>query len=91
MRITPKITKRISLGRTTAAKTFTRNNNSRSRCGAGSMSVARRPAVPTTIAGQNGAQLAQSTKVSVTGCAVVKKAVVKEKAKAAKRAGRGER
>jgi hypothetical protein len=49
--------------------------------------------IPTTIVGQNGAQIVQSTKVSVTGCNVVKKAVAKrarsgEVGKSTKRAHR---
>jgi hypothetical protein len=34
--------------------------------------------MPTTIAGQNGAQIKQSTKITVTGCAKAKKAKVKK-------------
>jgi hypothetical protein len=37
--------------------------------------------IPTTIVGQNGAQIVQSTKVAVTGCSVVKKAAVKKATK----------
>jgi hypothetical protein len=35
--------------------------------------------IPTTIVGQNGAQIVQSTKVAVTGCARAKKTTVKKK------------
>ncbi len=43
--------------------------------------VAESLIMPTTITGQNGAVINQSTKIGVTGCPKVKKATVKKKAK----------
>jgi hypothetical protein len=47
--------------------------------------------IPTTIVGQNGAQIVQSTKVAVTGCTVAKKVAAKQKVRTAKKAARGKK
>jgi hypothetical protein len=45
--------------------------------------------MPTTITGQNGAQLTQTTKISVSGCPKAKKKPKKHKKKKHKKAKKG--
>ena len=79
----------------TSTKTVTRNVNGRTRRVKVKVksTVPASLEMPTTITGQNGAVVTQTTKVAVTGCptaAAAKTAAAKKAAAAkAKRAGRG--